>query len=120
MRRRGSELLPLEVAICVAAGTIRREGHEDFHGYQLAKRLADGADRRSLTAYGTLYRALARLEQMGHLTSRQEDPAIAAQEHRPGRRLYALTDAGLAAARQAQRAAAAPQFGRIRRRPVHA
>ena len=31
----------------------------DFYGYQIAKQLADVQDRRLLTAYGTLYRALA-------------------------------------------------------------
>jgi PadR family transcriptional regulator len=55
-----------------------------------------------LTAYGTLYRALARLEEMGLLASRREDPAIAARESRPGRRLYTLTAAGEAAAVKAK------------------
>ena len=41
----------------------------DRHGYELAKRLGDVADQRLLTAYGTLYRALGRMEQMGLLRS---------------------------------------------------
>jgi DNA-binding PadR family transcriptional regulator len=91
----------LEEAICLSALALRRKGAEEFHGYELAKRLASDADRRLLTAYGTLYRALARLEAMGMLRSRREDPEIAAQANRPGRRLYTLTALGEAAARKA-------------------
>ena len=83
--------MPLETAICAAAAALRRRGINEFHGYELAKQLADVSDRRLLTAYGTLYRALGRLEAMGLLESRREDPAIAAKENRPGRRLYTLT-----------------------------
>jgi PadR family transcriptional regulator PadR len=68
---------------------LRRE----FHGFALAKALADGDDRKRLTAYGTLYRALGRLEEMGVLTSRWEKPQEA-DEGRPLRRLYRLTDLG--------------------------
>ena len=91
MRRKPGSLVPLEMAICTAAAALRRRGVEEFHGYELAKHLADINDRKLLTAYGTLYRALARLEAMGFLESRREDPALAAQENRPGRRLYTLT-----------------------------
>jgi len=78
-------------AICAAAAALRRRGVNEFHGYELAKQLTDISDSRLLTAYGTLYRALGRLEAMGLLESRREDPAIAAKENRPGRRLYTLT-----------------------------
>lgn len=91
MRRKPGSLVPLEIAICTAAATLRRRGIDEFHGYELAKQLADISNRKLLTAYGTLYRALARLETMGLLDSRREDPAIAARENRPGRRLYTLT-----------------------------
>ena len=91
MRRKPGTLVPLEAAICTAAAALRRRGIDEFHGYELAKQLADISDRRLLTAYGTLYRALARLETMGLLESRREDPTVAAQENRPGRRLYTLT-----------------------------
>ena len=92
MRRKPGGLVPLEIAICTAAAALRRRGIDEFHGYELAKQLADISDRRRLlTAYGTLYRALARLETMGLLVSRREDPTVAAQENRPGRRLYTLT-----------------------------
>ncbi|MDQ3894944.1 MAG: PadR family transcriptional regulator [Actinomycetota bacterium] len=63
-------------------------------------REASGA--RSLTAHGTLYKALGRLEESGLLTSRWEDAAAAA-EGRPRRRLYELTGEG---ARVAERARA--------------
>ena len=47
-----------------------------------------------LTAYGTLYRALSRLEKAGFLTSRWEDISSLAKESRPRRRLYHITEAG--------------------------
>ena len=74
MRRKPNSLVPLEAAICSAAAGLRVAGVDEFHGYELAKQLADHADRKLLTAYGTLYRALGRLESMGLLTSRREDP----------------------------------------------
>jgi PadR family transcriptional regulator len=107
--------VPLERAICETAAGLHRAGTEEFHGYELAKRLGDVADKKLLTAYGTLYRALGRLEQMGLLKSRWEDPAIPARENRPGRRLYRLTGAGEAAAREAALADAATAR-RVRRR----
>ena len=110
MRRKANSLVPLEEAICVSAASLRVDGIEEFHGYELAKQLAADSERRLLTAYGTLYRALARLEAMGMLTSRREDPEIAAREQRPGRRLYTLTAQGEAAAREAK-----PVRGRPRR-----
>jgi len=101
MRRKPGALVPLETAICRSAAVMTRRGTTEFHGYELAKQLADETSRRFLTAYGTLYRALARLEQMGLLRSRREDPEIAARENRPLRRLYTLTALGEAAAREA-------------------
>ena len=59
---------------------------KEFHGFEIAKLLQAVGDSRLLTAYGTLYRALGRLEDMGLLTSHAEDPAIPAREGRPGRR----------------------------------
>ena len=115
MRRKPGGLVPLERAICETAAALHRSGVQEFHGYELAKRLGDVADQRLLTAYGTLYRALGRMEQMGLLKSRWEDPAIPARENRPGRRLYQLTAAGETAAREAAaRDAAVPR--RVRRR----
>ena len=97
VRRKQGTLVPLERAILVAACDLCESNAPEFHGYQVARQLADDRDRKWLTAYGTLYRALARLEAMGLLASRWEDPQIAAAESRPGRRLYVLTAEGLAA-----------------------
>src|SRR5688572_20840527 len=124
MRRKPGALVPLEIAICLSAADLRRDGADEFHGYEIAKRLSDIADRRLLTAYGTLYRALGRLEKMGLLESRWEDPEIPARENRPGRRLYVLTAAAEAivlAAQQTRTAAAtAKAHRRLRRRGLPA
>ena len=101
-RRRPGALLPLELAVLeegLSAG--------EFHGFAIAKALAHGSSR--LTAHGTLYKALGRLEAAGLLTSRWEEPA---PEGRPRRRLYAVTGAG-AAALTAQRQPTQP----VRPRP---
>lgn len=100
MRRKPGALVPLELNILVVAAQLRDDGATHFHGYQIARHIAGATDRRLLTAYGTLYRALGRLQEMGLLESRWEDPQIAADENRPGRRLYALTLQGAALARQ--------------------
>jgi len=112
VRRKPGALVPLELAICEAAAALRARGIHEFHGYEIAKTIGDAADSRLLTAYGTLYRALARLQKMQLVTSRWEDPAIPARENRPGRRLYTLTplgDAALTEARAAERPARAPR-----------
>ena len=120
MRRKPGQLVPFETAICVCAAGLRRHGTIEFHGYEIAKRLGDESNRRLLTAYGTLYRALGRLEAMGLLESHWEDPEIPARENRPGRRLYILTAAGEAAAREARAAAGGKVSKRAVRRPVPA
>ena len=116
MRRKLGALVPLELAICASAVDFQRRNVGEFHGYEMAKSLADGAERRLLTAYGTLYRALARLQHMGFLESRWEDPQIPARENRPGRRLYRLTAAGEAAFQATRNAAAEKVSERARRR----
>lgn len=60
----------------------------------MAKDLAEREGARKLTGYGTLYKALSRMENQGLLTSRWEDPVNAAREGRPRRRLYRVTSAG--------------------------
>jgi DNA-binding PadR family transcriptional regulator len=120
MRRKPNALVPLEEAICAAAAALRVAGAEEFHGYELAKQLADHADQKLLTAYGTLYRALGRLEGMGLLISRREDPEIAAREQRPGRRLYTLTAAGEAAAKAVETSVREARVRRTRRRVAQA
>ena len=120
MRRKSGQLVPLETAICVCVANLRRAGIIEFHGYEIAKQLGDESNRRLLTAYGTLYRALGRLEAMGLLHSRWEDPQIPARENRPGRRLYILTAAGETAAQEARKAAHEKIQKRPARRPVPA
>ena len=113
-------LVPLETAICAVAAGLCQEGAIEFYGYQLAKRMANEAGGQPTVAYGTLYRALGRLQQMGLLRSRWEDPQMAAGDSRPARRLYTLTAAGEAAAREAAEAHAAGTMPRIPGRPVPA
>jgi DNA-binding PadR family transcriptional regulator len=120
VRRKPGQLVPLETAICVCAANLRRHGTLEFHGYEIAKRLGDDNSRRLLTAYGTLYRALGRLEAMGLLQSQWEDPQIPARENRPGRRMYILTAAGETAAQEARKAAREEMPKRAARRPVPA
>jgi DNA-binding PadR family transcriptional regulator len=93
-----------------------RRGVNEFYGYEMAKRLGEGRDRGLLTAYGTLYRALDRLERMGLLESRWEEPHIPARENRPGRRLYTLTAVGETAAQEARKALTQKAPKRARRR----
>lgn len=90
--------MPLETAILEVALSMRRSGHATFHGFGLAQAMREERASRSLTAHGTLYKALGRLEEFGLLTSRWEDPAAA--EGRPRRRLYELTAQGARVAEQ--------------------
>jgi DNA-binding PadR family transcriptional regulator len=91
-RRKPGTLLPLETAILGAALNLRDGGHETFHGFGLAQTLREQRGSRALTAHGTLYKALGRLEERGLLASHWEDPSAA--EGRPRRRLYELTAEG--------------------------
>jgi len=120
MRRKPGQLVPLETAICVCAANLRRRGMTEFYGYEIAKRLRDANGRGLLTAHGTLYRALGRLDAMGFLQSRWEDPHIPARESRPGRRMYTLTAAGETAAQEAHETTSEKMSKRVARRPVPA
>jgi DNA-binding PadR family transcriptional regulator len=101
MRRKEGALIPLELSILEAAIDLRRRGVPEAHGFLLAKELQEERHARRLTAYGTLYKALDRLERAGLLESRWEDPLIGAREGRPRRRFYRLTLAGEGAFAQA-------------------
>lgn len=107
MRRKAGSLVPLEVAILTVVARLNRRDADSAYGYQIAGLLRVAAEQRRLTAYGTLYRALGRLEAMGFLESRWEDPQPAMERSRPARRLYALTDTGVARIRAEQQAEAA-------------
>ena len=101
MRRKAGTLVPLERSILEAALRLRRDGQEEAHGFLLAKLIRDEAGARRLTAYGTLYRALERLEEFGFLASRWEDATIGAATGRPPRRFYRVTVSGERAHRDA-------------------
>jgi hypothetical protein len=105
-RRKPGALLPLETEILGAALSLRRSGDAVFHGFGLAHAMREQRGSRSLTAHGTLYKALGRLEEFGLLTSRWEDAA--AVEGRPRRRLYELTGEGARVAGSATATAPAP------------
>jgi PadR family transcriptional regulator PadR len=97
MRRKPGAVLPLEAAILAAAIDLAAAGTNRFHGFLLAKQLRDADGAKLLTAHGTLYKALGRMETAGLLTSTWEDPDTAAVDGRPRRRLYEITPAGRAA-----------------------
>jgi DNA-binding PadR family transcriptional regulator len=97
MRRKAGAILPLEAAILVAAVELSKGGTQQFHGFLLAKALRELGNERGLTAHGTLYKALARMEKAGLLESVWEDPDVALEAGRPRRRLYSITTAGRAA-----------------------
>ena len=114
MRRKPGALVPLESAILDALVELRRLGVPEAHGYLIATELRRLGDDRRLTAYGTLYKALERLEQSGALEGRWEDPDVAATDHRPRRRYYRITlvgESALAANPPLRQAAAQVQRG---------
>lgn len=79
--------------------SMHRTGRPHFHGFGLAQAMREQGGSRSLTAHGTLYKALGRLEELGLLASHWEDAT--APDGRPRRRLYELTGEGVRAAGQA-------------------
>jgi PadR family transcriptional regulator PadR len=104
MRRKEGALIPLEVSILEAAMDLRNSGTAEAHGFLLAKEMRHRHHARRLTAYGTLYKALDRLERAGYLESRWENPQVAADDGRPRRRFYRLTLAGEGALERATEA----------------
>ena len=116
MRRKPGALVPLEVDILEAAIALASAGTAEAHGFLLARELRDRQGAKRLTSYGTLYKALERLEGMGFLESRWEDPQVAADDGRPRRRFYRVTVVGERAATAAR--ATAP--GQALQRPAAA
>ena len=105
-RRRKGVLLPLEETILELGVRRLRDGDPEFYGFAVTAELGD-ADRR-LTAHGTLYKVLERLEAQGLLVSRWEGDEDFG-EPRPRRRLYRVTDqaeGALRASRSLQQPAA--------------
>jgi PadR family transcriptional regulator PadR len=111
-RRKPGTLLPLETEILEVALSMLRSGQASFHGFGLAQSMREESGSRSLTAHGTLYKALGRLEEFGLLTSRWEDAAAAA-EGRPRRRLYELTGEGARVAERARAEMAVAPLSRV-------
>ena len=110
MRRKPGALLPLEVAILEAGVEVARSGDPDFHGFAIAQMIQERHGARRLTAHGTLYKALGRMEAAGLLESHWEDPDIAVGVGRPRRRLYHLTPLGATALTRARVTDSAPSF----------
>jgi PadR family transcriptional regulator, regulatory protein PadR len=94
MRRKPGTLLPLEASILTAALELNRAGVDEFHGFALASELREVEGARRLTAHGTLYKALDRLE----------------RSNGARRRLYELTSKGR---RALERTLAAPGPARL-------
>jgi PadR family transcriptional regulator, regulatory protein PadR len=114
MRRKPGTLVPLERDVLEASVSLRSMGVPEAHGFLLARTMSQGSGARRLTAYGTLYKALDRLERAGCLASRWEDPDYAAEAARPRRRFYRITAFGEAALAEARAAALAEAVGRAR------
>lgn len=114
MRRRANDLIPIEAEILAAAVALQDRGAPEFHGYLLAREIREQEGAKLLRAYGTLYKALERLEAAGLLRSRWEEAEIAEGEGRPRRRLYEITDEGERRVGERRRAAAVgvPQLAR--------
>ena len=97
--------MPIEISILGTGLEIKAHSLQGFHGFMISKKIKDRDGARLLTAHGTLYKALSRMEKAGLLESDWEDPLIAAEEGRPRRRLYNVTSAGKLALAKAQTAA---------------
>lgn len=102
MRRKAGSLVPLELSILEAGIELVVRGAPYFHGFLIAKEIKEREDARLLTAHGTLYKALDRMQKAGLLESEWEDPVVAANGGRPRRRLYRVTMAGQAALAKAR------------------
>ena len=94
MRRKQGTLLPIEISILDSGLQLHAQQVGEFYGFLIAKELTEREGARKLTAYGTLYKALSRMETQGLLTSRWEAQENAAASGRPRRRLYQVTTAG--------------------------
>ena len=107
-RRRAGVLLPLEESILEVGLRRLRDGEPEFYGFAVATEL-DGDEGRRLTAHGTLYKILERLEHDGLLVSRWEEPSEF-EESRPRRRLYRVSDQAEGAVRRSRQLQSAPRL----------
>jgi PadR family transcriptional regulator, regulatory protein PadR len=107
-RRRAGVLLPLEEAILEVGLRRLRDSEAEFYGFAMATEL-DEDEGRSLTAHGTLYKVLERLERNGLLVSRWEE-GDEVEQGRPRRRLYQVSDQAEGALRRSRRLQTAPML----------
>ena len=120
MNRKQGQLVQTEKDILATALRLLRDGSNDFYGLQLTEELQADTGSRFKMAFGTLYRALDRLEGMGMLASTWEDPQSALDEGRPRRRFYRLkgspeaVERTLAEYEAEQRRKAAAKVGQLR------
>ncbi len=95
-RAAGTGLVRNELRLLLTAVDLLAAGTETFHGYDLARHLAE-EDGKAVMSQPTLYRALRRLEERGAVVSYWEDmddAAAAGREGRP-RRYYRITPDGV-------------------------
>jgi DNA-binding PadR family transcriptional regulator len=89
MRRKPGDILPLEADILQIAQDLAKQDAPWFYGWTVSPRLEDATGRT--TPFGTLYRTLDRLEEMGYLVSEWVEPARIGT---PRRRQYRITPEG--------------------------
>lgn len=94
MKRKPGTILPIEEAILTAGLDLRQSGSSEFHGFAIARHMEAIGEAHQLTAHGTLYKALGRLEAAGLLESRWEEAELALAEGRPRRRFYRVSGLG--------------------------
>src|SRR5688500_17446421 len=98
-RRKPGTLVPLETEILEVALSRLGSGQATFHGFGLAQTMREERGSRSLTAHGTLYKALSRLNEFGVVTARRD--YAAPFEGLARRRLYESTSHATQVAAQA-------------------
>lgn len=98
MRRKPGDLFPLEAAILHIAKDAAEGGKPLFYGWTIGQRLEDLTGQE--TPFGSLYRALDRLESLGYLASEWGESQ---KNGAPRRRLYRITTDGLHAYATARR-----------------
>jgi PadR family transcriptional regulator PadR len=101
-RRKPGSILPIEQHILESVNELTQDG-ADAYGFSIARRMADAAGGKALTSHGTLYKALARLNESGVLEARWEAAEVGAVAGRPRRRLYLITAEGVAVLEQVRK-----------------
>jgi hypothetical protein len=101
IRRQAGHLSPMETQLLVVSRHRERSPDPEFHGYWAA------GDLPGRPARGPVYKALVRLQRLGLVSTRWEEPDVALAARRPRRLLYRITDAGRLASYPAQMGARA-------------